>query len=212
MKKFLIVAVLATSAATAASAEGLYIGVGFGTSRAASQGELNNFNRAVVDELGGSITSTVDKNVNNFRFIGGMDLNENVAVEVGYMRSSKYALDFSGQSGGGVNYNGSASLKLSGFDLAAVLRPSIDSGFNDFFAMVGMHNYTSKATATLSIGSVSISETTKESGNGTKFGFGYDWDLGEGYDLRLAVTRLQKISGVSDSDATNYSVGVIKRF
>ena len=212
MKKTLLVVALAAVVTTAANAEGMYVGVGVGTSRAASQGDLDKFNRDVIAENGGSITSTVDKNVNNFRLIGGMDLNENVAVEIGYMKSSKYALDFSGRTGGGVNYGGNASLKISGFDIAAVVRPSVDSGFNNFFATVGVHNYTSKLNATITAGNVTVAASGKESGSGAMFGFGYDLDLGEGYDLRLAATRLQKISGISDMDATNYSIGLIKRF
>lgn len=212
MKKTLLVAALAAVVTTAANAEGMYVGVGVGTSRAASQGDLDNFNRGMVGALGGSITSTMDKNVNNIRLIGGMDLNENVAVEIGYMRTTTSALNFSGRSGGGVNYSGNAQAKLSGFDVAAVVRPSVDSGFNNVFATVGVHNYTTKFNSTISAGNVSIAGSSKDSGSGTMFGFGYDYDLGEGYDLRLAAIRLQKVSGVSDADTTNYSIGLIKRF
>lgn len=39
-----------------------------------------------------------------------------------------------------------------------------------------------------------------------------DWAIDKGLDLRVALTRLNKISGDSGSKTTNIGIGLIKHF
>lgn len=209
MKKTFI-AVAVASVAFAAQAEGFYIGAGVGYSKVPN--ELSKFNSEMVGALGGSISSTQDTSLTNLRLVGGYKINENLAIEAGYVNSSKWNLNFSGVSGGSVAYSGNGNVSFSGFDIAAVLRPSINTGYNNFFAVAGLHNYKAKVGVTFAVSGTNYANNTSTSGTGTMFGAGYDWKIDKDLDLRIQVTRLNKLAGESGSDTTNYGVGLIKHF
>jgi OOP family OmpA-OmpF porin len=209
MKKTLT-AVALTAAAFASQAQGFYVGAGVGFSKV--DNELDKFNSGMVAAVGGSIASTQDTSVRNLRLLGGYKVNENLAVELGYLNSSKLDLNFSGTSGGSVAYSGNGNISFSGFDVSAVLRPSIASGYNNFFATVGVHNYKAKVGVNFAVGSTNIATTQSQSGTGVMFGAGYDWKIDKDIDLRLAVTRVNKLAGESGNSITNYGVGLIKHF
>lgn len=209
MKKTIIALALVT-AAFAAQAEGFYMGAGVGFSKV--DNGLNDFNTDMVTLLGGSIASTQETSVQNLRLLGGYKVNENFAVEVGYVNSSKWDMSFSGTSGGSVSYSGNGNFSFSGVDVSAVLRPSIASGYNNFFAAVGVHSYKVKLGLGFNVGGTAYTSNTSESGTGTLFGVGYDMNIDKGMDLRFAVTRLNKLAGQSGSNTTNYGVGLIKHF
>lgn len=209
MKKTITALALVT-AAFAAQAEGFYMGAGVGFNKV--DNGLNDFNTAMVNAVGGSIVSTQETSVQNLRLLGGYKVNENFAVEVGYVNSSKWDLNFSGTSGGSVAYSGNGNVSFSGVDVSAVLRPSVASGYNNFFATIGVHNYKAKVGVSFTVSGTAYTSNTSESGTGTLFGVGYDMNIDKGMDLRFAVTRLNKLAGQSDSNTTNYGVGLIKHF
>lgn len=203
-----VVAVAAAS--LTAQAEGFYAGGGVGFN--SINNELTKFNSEMVSTLGGTIVSTQDSSVRNLRLIGGYKVNENVAVEVGYINSSDFALTFAGRSGGNVAYSGKGTVSFSGFDVAAVLRPSVASGYNNVFATIGVHNYKAKTAVAFTVVSTNYSDNSSESGTGTMFGVGYDWKIDKDVDVRLTLTRINKIAGNSDSSTNNVGVGLVKHF
>lgn len=209
MKKTLI-AVAVASAAFAAHADGFYLGAGVGFTKVAN--ELSTFNSGMVAAVGGSIASTQETSVRNLRLVGGYKVNENLAIEAGYVNSSKWDLNFSGVSGGSVAYSGNGNISFSGVDVAAVVRPSVASGYNNFFAVAGVHNYKAKVGVAFTVSSTAYTSNTSQSGTGTMFGAGYDWKIDKDLDMRVQVTRLNKLAGESGSNATNYAVGLIKHF
>jgi hypothetical protein len=166
----------------------------------------------MVNAVGGSITSTQETSVQNLRILGGYKLNESFALEVGYLNSSKWDLTFSGVSSGNVAYSGNGNISFTGVDVAAVIRPSAQSGYNNFFATFGLHNYKAKIGVTFAVNGTPYVSNTSESGTGTLIGVGYDMPIDKGLDLRLAVTRLNKLGGDSDSNTTNVGIGLIKHF
>jgi hypothetical protein len=209
MKK-IVTAVAIAAASLTAQAEGFYVGGGVGYS--AIKNELADFNAGMVSSVGGSITSSQDSSMQNLRLTGGYKVNDNFAIELGYVKTSDFGLSFTGRSGGNVAYSGSGTVSISGFDVAAVLRPDIASGYNNFFATVGTHSYKAKTGVTFSVSGTSYSDNTSESGTGLMFGVGYDWKIDKDLDFRMSLIRMNKLAGNSDSNATSVGVNLIKRF
>lgn len=187
-----------------------YFGVGVGVNKVDNQ--VPQFNSAIVSAVGGTVSSTQDSSVNNLRLLGGYKLNESVAVELGYTKTSKANLSFAGNSGGNVAYAGGANVSFAGLDVSAVLRPSVASGWNNAYALIGVHNYSVKASTTFTVGGTGYSASDSDSGTGTMFGFGYDFEITKGLDARLGVTRVNKIGGESDAKTTNYGLTLIQHF
>ena len=196
MKKILV-ATIACAAAWSAHAQNFYVGAGLGLSQVTDfSGSLA---QGLVSELGGSASVSHDKSVRSFRLSGGYVLNEHVALEVGYLRTSDLDANFSGRAGNNVNYSGIAKVSYSGLDLAFSLRPSIASGYNNFFALAGVHNYEVKLENTIRANNTVVNETSRERGIGTLFGFGYDWNLNKEFTVRPQVVRLNKLAGTDDN-------------
>ena len=209
MKKNLFFIILSVSALVA-HAEGFYVGAGVGVSRVSDTSADMNAN--LVSALGGTARTTMDSSVNNVRIVGGFKVNENMAFELGYVNSSNFKMNIAGTSGDNVAYRGSGKTSFSGFDVSAVLRPSLASGYHNFFAMLGMHRYQTKADVETTAGGQSFSGWDSKSGTGAMFGVGYDWKMKNDLDLRLAATRINKVAGESGGNVTNFSVGLMKHF
>lgn len=210
MKKHLTFVALAASALVA-HAESFYVGAGVGISRVSSNA-ASDLNADLVSALGGTARTTMDSSVNSLRLVGGFKVNENVAAEIGYLNTSNFNLNVAGTSGGNVAYTAAGKLSFTGFDVSAVLRPSVASGYNNFFATVGIHRYKAKADLTATAGAQTTSQSGSTSGTGTMLGVGYDWNLDKDLDLRLAVTRVNKLAGESGNNLTNFGVGLTKHF
>lgn len=208
MKKFIVVASMAV--VSVAQAAGMYAGIGYGV--ATVDDSVSEFNAEMISLLGGRISSTQDKAVNNFRLFGGVKLNENVALEVGYLNTSKLGLTYSGASSTNTAYSGKATASYSGVDFAAVLRPSVASGYNGLFATFGVHNYKVKRVLSFNYAGSLNTTNESESGTGALVGFGYDWKIDKDLNFRLAVTRLDSVGGASEANTTNYSIGLLKNF
>jgi hypothetical protein len=160
----------------------------------------------------GSASATQDAAVRDFRIFGGYKVNENIDLELGYMQTSNFGMNVSGRSGGGVNYAMSVSAKYSGVDYTAVVRPSVDSGYNNLFARIGFTNYKGEATGSVSASGNTYTSNGSVSGSGNIYGFGYDAPLNTNMSVRMSVNRLTKIAGESDTSATIYSIGLVNRF
>ena len=209
MKKSLLALVIASSA-LAAHAEGFYVGAGAGYN--AISDDSASINSRLVSEVGGSASTTLSKAVANIRLTGGYKFNEYVALELGYLMSSKYTLSSVGRASGNVPYTVNGDVSFSGFDVSAIVRPSVASGYNNFFATVGLHSLTQKTNVTFVGGGSTVSESSSQSGTGMLYGVGYDWAVNKGLDLRVAVIRLDKLAGSAGSNTTNFGVSLIKHF
>jgi len=191
-----------------ASAEGLYLGVGAGYNRV--DNNTAEFDAGLRAALGGTVSSTADSNVTNIRLIGGYKVNENLALELGFVNSSDYSLSFSGRSSG-VNYSGEGSVSFRGFDVSTVIRPSVTSGFNNLFGVVGIHNYRAKTEVAVTVSGRSVSSSDSQSGTGLMFGVGYDMKLSDKLDFRLSLIRFSRLAGDSESSTTNAGAALLFR-
>lgn len=205
--------VLGTTSAPVSSNEllnGFYFGGEFGS--ASVENRAQEIADEIVRRTGG--TAVVSQTVRNGygRIFGGVELNENIGVEVGYTQTRKFGLRATGLIDS-TAYRFSGDVDVSGFDYSVILRPSVDSGFNDFFLRLGGHYLKTSGSGSASAAGISVSGSIPdESGSGLQFGVGYDWTFHENFDARVSVTRLNKVSGFSGNSATLVAVGILARF
>lgn len=205
------IAILGMSSVNAQTADSkFYAGAEIGSSQL--DNETGTLTSALVRAYGGTASATQDASVRDFRIFGGYTVNENLGLELGYLQTSTFGINATGRSSGGVNYAISASAKYSGLDYSAVIRPSVASGYNNFFARIGLTNYTGDVTGSASAGGSTFTSTSSLSGTGEIFGIGYDAKLDNGMSIRTSVNRLTKIAGDSDNSATAISIGLMNRF
>jgi hypothetical protein len=195
------------------TASKFYAGVDLGSAK------IENRAQAIADTfvnvLGGS--STVTQTVRNgaLRLYGGYKAFENADFELGYLQSRDFDTSVSGVTGPSYSntaYSVTGSVKVSGFDYSVLLRPDRSTGMNGFFLRLGGHSYKAEANTTVSIGGTNASINTKESGTGVMYGIGYDVTVNETVDVRFGITQMKKMAGLSDNDATYFSVGVKGNF
>jgi len=213
MKKIITAVALVAASLSAlaqAQSQGFYIGGGGNYSSINDTPEKANAN--FVSILGGTASTTMDTSVTSLRLVGGYKVNENFAIEVGYLNSSKFNLSASGTSGSSQAWKATGDTSFSGVDVAAIIRPSIASGYNAFFATIGMHSYKSKTGVALTVDGQTYSSVTKNSGSGTMFGAGYDLNLDKDLDLRLTYIRANKIAGESENYSNSVGASIIKHF
>lgn len=204
-------AVFSMGAVNAQTADSkFYGGAEIGSSKL--DNETGTTTSALVRAYGGSASATQDAAVRDFRVFGGYKVNENIDLELGYMQTSNFGMNVTGRSSGGVNYALGISAKYSGVDYTAVIRPSVDSGYNNLFARIGFTNYKGEATGSASAGGSTFTSTSSVSGSGNIYGFGYDAPLNTNMSVRMSVNRLTKIAGESDTSATIISIGLMNRF
>jgi hypothetical protein len=168
-----------------------------------------------VSVLDGS--SSVTQTVRNgaWRLYGGYKAFENADFELGYMQTRDFDTSVSGVTGASYSntaYSATGSVKVSGFDYSVLLRPDRSTGMNGFFLRLGGHSYKAEAPTAVPIGSTNASVNTKESGTGIMYGIGYDVTINDTVDVRFGITQMKKIAGLSDNDATYFSVGVKGNF
>ncbi len=177
--------------------------------------KVENRAQAIADNLvsvfGGS--SSVTQTVRNgaLRFYGGYKAFENADFELGYMQSRDFDTSASGVAGASYSntaYSATGSVKVSGFDYSVLLRPDRSTGMNGFFLRLGGHSYKAEANTAVSFGGTNVSVNTKESGTGIMYGIGYDVSINETLDVRFGITQMKKMAGLSNNDATYFSVGV----
>ena len=198
---------------------GFYVGAEVGQSKLKDQtSELSSALNSGFS--GGSSTVSQSSSVTVSRFFGGYNINENVAVELGYSQSSSFGLNGSGKTGNAftqapnIAYSFSGGEKFSGFDISGLFRPSVDTGWNGLFFRAGVTNLKESNSVTVSVTGVGTpySNSGSQSGTGTVYGIGYDADIGSGFKVRAAVTSYSKIAGDSSASGTLYSIGILKNF
>lgn len=166
----------------------------------------------LVSAVGGAATATQDSSISTFKVLGGYKYTENFDLEAGYFQSGTANLRFNGVSRNAVAYLGNATMKLSGFEYAANVRPSIASGWNNLYLRVGGHNSKLETSVSVTANAVSASSSKTYSGSGTLYGLGYDQKLNETTNIRYSAVKYNKIGGESDTGGTFYSIGLVKNF
>ena len=205
-----ILAVLVSPNAFAEEAKttGAYAGAELGYSKVKNDSqELAN---GLVSEVGGSVIVTQDTGVATGRLFAGYNINENFAVELGYLHTTDINVDAAGVTGNSVAYTAAADISLKGVDYAVLIRPSTSTGLNGLFAKVGGHYL--KASTDISLttsSSVSLSDSFK--GGGFLLGLGYQAPISSNIDARATYTYYDNVAG-EDGHANVFSLGILAKF
>ena len=205
-----ILAVLVSPNAFAEDAKttGAYAGAELGYSKVKNDSqELAN---GLVSEVGGSVIVTQDTGVATGRLFAGYNINENFAVELGYLHTTDINVDAAGVTGNSVAYTAAADISLKGVDYAVLIRPSTSTGLNGLFAKVGGHYL--KASTDISLttsSSVSLSDSFK--GGGFLLGLGYQAPISSNIDARATYTYYDNVAG-EDGHANVFSLGILAKF
>lgn len=217
MKKFIqtaaavtLIGLCATSsfAQDAKTSKG-YVGAEFGSFRFKDQTSIAS---GLVSAVGGSASSTQDTGMTVGRFFGGLAITENFGAELGYITSGSASGTFSGVSRSAVAYSGSATIKVSGIDYSALVRPSQSTGLNGLFLRVGGHSLSTQTDVSVATGTTSGASNTTANGTGSLFGVGYDAKITDAFGVRVAYTTYNSVSGVSGNDVSLFTVGLLAKF
>lgn len=166
----------------------------------------------LVSQVGGTATASQDSTISNSRIFGGINVNENIGLELGYNQTSSYGFRFSGVSRTGVAYSGTASAKFGGLDYSVLFRPSVSTGLNGLFFRLGGHSLDQKTDVRLTAGNVTVSNNDNHSGTGALYGFGYDLKLSNTWGMRISYTSLYNVAGISGNDGYFVNIGVLAKF
>jgi hypothetical protein len=211
MKKIIVVA-LAGIAAFSVQAEQskMYWGGEVGISHLDDQ--TGTISTGLVNAVGGSASTSQDKNVTTFKVVGGYRYTENLDLEVGYFQSATARMNFNGVSSGAVAYTGNANLNFSGVEYAANVRPSVSSGWNELYFRIGGHTSRLETDISINANAVTASANKTYSGSGTLYGLGYDQKFNETTKIRYSAVKYSRVGGESDSGGSVFSIGVVKNF
>ena len=215
MKKALISTALIVGLSSIANAQsnafksGFYGGVDAGYTKVSD--ETHTTAAALVSALGGSAAVTQNTGVGTGRIFAGYKATENFDFEVGYFKAGNITQNIAGVARNSVAYTGNVTIKTTGYDYSVLARPNISSGWNNAFLRVGGQYSEYKGSFTLT-GTSTANFSSKVNGNGYLFGAGYDFNVANNIDVRAQATRLMKIAGESDSNATIYQIGVVGKF
>lgn len=185
---------------------GIYAGVEAGYAPVKNNAQA--FANSLVATNGGSAATTQNSNVGIGRLFAGYKITENLDAELGYFSAGDVNYTFSGVSSGNTAYSGVAKVETSGWDYSLLVRPSLSSGWNNAFIVLGGHRSKENVTVT---GTNITGGKINTSGTGYLYGLGYDASVGQSMDVRFKITRLQKIAGTDDA-ATAFSVGIVGKF
>jgi hypothetical protein len=187
-----------------------YMGIEGGYSSIADQSD--DLKNAAVSAYGGTATATQKTSVASYRIYGGMDVNDKVSLELGYLGSSTVTSTLTGRSSGAVNYSLDIGLKLTGYDYSVLWFPNRTSTQRGGFLRFGGHSTKLSGSGSIVASGNTYSSNISDSGTGLQFGFGYEGGLTKTIDYRVGVSRYNKVAGESGTGFTVLSAGLISRF
>jgi hypothetical protein len=209
MKKLLIgiALTLTTSLVSADQGNKLYGGLEYGSSRV--KGQAQELANDLVGILGGSVTVTQDLSAYTGRLFLGYRVDEKLSIEGGFFRTGNFDVGATGRTSTGVSYTINGAVDAQGVDLSAVYFPMASKQNQEgIFLKGGIHSSSRSTSTTLVATGVRETTSSKDSGIGYLFGIGYDWKFSKDAFLRASITRLLRLGGESESDATFYGVGI----
>lgn len=145
------------------------------------------------------------------RVFTGYNVNEYLAVELGFMQTGSISETESGAVNG-VNVTGMASQKTNGFDYSVLLHPSANGWMNKLFGRVGGTHLRTTTSYNASGAGESINVSRDTRGSGWLAGVGYDYPVNKHLVLRGELSYYGKISGKSSAHATVLGLNLIGRF
>ena len=201
MKKKLIGVVAILSCQTALAGN-LYIGAGFGSSKASDASNNIDSDISALASIGISSSASYDESARSFSLLGGYQVNKNVAIEAAYDYLGTY--QFSGAaSAGSAAAAGTEEDKVDAFSLSAVLSVNLTPTFS-LYGKAGVAATEDKLTCSIT-GSTCQSES--DSNTGPAFGAGGSVFLGDNSALRLEYDQFSDVGDKNNEyTAGNFSL------
>jgi len=137
----LAIAALPAQAEPTTALPNFYLGVDAGIPFGTDQPAL--IRQGVVSRVGGSAEVNQDSIGINGRLFAGYQVTENIGIELSVFRTTAAQFSLNGTTASRATYAGNASMQGSGFTYAAMLRPSVSTGWNQLFFRLGGHRSTS---------------------------------------------------------------------
>ena len=206
----LVIATLPAQAELTTAPPNFFLGVDAGIPFGTDQPAL--IRQGVVSRVGGSAEVNQDSIGINGRLFAGYQVTENIGIELSVFRTTAAQFSLNGTTASRVTYAGNASMQGSGFTYAAMLRPSVSTGWNQLFFRLGGHRSTSDTSTQVFFPGRSSTTASSSTGNGVQFGLGFDGRINERFDWRVQLVQLNTIGGVSGSNSTILSVGALRKF
>ena len=213
MKKLVMVLAISALSSQAFAADsqlaGVYGGAELGYSKIQNQSQA--VANQLVNAVGGAVSVTQDSGVAVGRVFAGYNINENFALELGYMWSGDVNLNAAGFTRVPASYTANYTASVNGVDYSVLVRPSVASGWNGLFGRIGGHYLESSVDITSSGGITYPNPSSSHSGGGFLAGFGYETAIADKVDFRTSYTYYNSLAG-GDGYAHIFSIGVLGKF
>ncbi len=206
-----VVVLILELAATPAMAQsaGLYGGIGFGNSTVKDDTSCSDL--AGLFDPGFSCSS--DDTDTGWKVFIGNQLNENAAVEFGYVDLGKITGSASGTVlGTPVSVN--ADVKAKGFNVSLVGSLPVSNEFS-FMGRIGLFRWDIDATASANVGGFPGSASESDNGVDLSFGLGAQYDFSKKAGIRAEWERFQDVGNqdtTGQSDVDLLSLSLVFRF
>ena len=186
-----------------AADSGWYVGGSLGQSKAdVSAGDI----KSALEAAGATgVVASVDNTDTAWKIFGGYQLNKNLGFELGYVNlgTLSSSATYATPAGSPVRASGDGD----GFEFSVVGTLPLTETIA-IFGKVGAFAWNVDATATTSLGSVSVSED----GTDLTYGLGANWQFMKNVSARAEWQRFSDIANGGNAAVDMYSVGAVFRF
>ncbi|MFO7542455.1 MAG: outer membrane beta-barrel protein [Thiobacillus sp.] len=202
-----------------AQAEGFYVGLGIGQSKAdvMSAGAFESDLVTVLVDAGygpATASASIDDTSTGWKLFGGWQLHKNFGLELGYADLGKVKANVSGTfldgGEGSGSYAANASSEATTWGLTALGILPLTDKFSAF-AKLGFHRWdvdgNVAATATDSGVVASLAETFSDSGTDLTYGLGAKYNITKDWAVRAEWERF-KLKGDIDTDVDLASISM----
>lgn len=155
---------------------------------------------ALTEEIGSTPTVKQDKNAGAGRIFAGYTFNQNLSVELAYLKTSTTKTDISDSAAG---YTASLKTDVKGAEIAGLFSPS---QLPNFFVKAGAV-YSEIDGRIRVVGSTVASANPDEKGWGYVVGFGYKYPVNEVLDIKATYAHYGRVAGESDLYLNLLSLG-----
>jgi hypothetical protein len=174
--------------------------------------QFNDFdNRITFPGCCETVTSNnIRNNSSTFKISLGTRWSEYLESELSYLKSNEANINYTVSDTELGNYRGNAKIRFHGIQNTWNVRPSISSGWNNVFPVIGIHatkvTYRQIETAPAGISGISVF------GLGILYGLGYDANLDTSTKMRFSALKYSHLGGEGKFKADVITLGLIKSF
>lgn len=170
-----------------------------------TKSDSGNIKDSITELTGSTPSVSEDNNTGAGRIFAGYKFNDNLSVELAYVKTGKLKAKINDDA---LGYSGSAKADVKGIELSALLSPS---QLPNLFFKAGATYLKVQSSASLT-GAFSGSDSTEDKGLGYVLGAGYKYPVNDMVDIKAAYSYYGKIANESSYDAHMLSLGMQLNF